>query len=196
VLPAAFLLQPEASPRRSAGLRAPNAVVATVLFVATEVMLFAAFVSAFVVVRARAGAAWPPPGQPRLPVLATGLNTLLLLASGVVVLRAAGQRRAQAIRSLRLAALLGAGFVALQGREWLRLLGHGLTMQASTYGSFFYLIVGAHALHAVIALAILVRASQRLQAGTLAAEAFAAVRVFWYFVVLLWPVLYVVVYLA
>lgn len=51
------------------------------VFLASEVMLFAALVSAFLVLRAEA-AAWPPPGQPRLPVTVSGLNTVVLLCSG------------------------------------------------------------------------------------------------------------------
>lgn len=189
-------LQPASPPRRAPALRVPSAVVGMLLFVAAEVMFFAGLVSAFVVVRAKAGPAWPPPGQPRLPVLATAVNSLFLLASGLAVAWAAGQRGARALSALRAAAVLGTVFVALQGREWAQLLAYGLTMRASPYGAFFYLIVGAHALHAVAAVCLLVLATRRLAAGTLGADAFTAVRIFWYFVVLLWPVLYGVVYLA
>ena len=68
-------------------------------------------------------------------------------------------------------------------------------MLSSTYGAFFYVIVGAHALHAIPALLALVVMLLRLRAGSLTAEAFAASRIFWYFVVLVWPVLYWKVYL-
>ena len=91
---------------------------------------------------------------------------------------------------------LGALFVAVQGVEWARLLAYGLTMRSSQYGSFFYLIVGMHAAHAVAAIAVLLHARARLARNALGADAFAAVRVFWYFVVGVWPVLYAVVYLA
>ena len=45
--------------------------------------------------------------------------------------------------------LLGAFFVVFQGAEWLALIGQGLTLTSSALGSFFYLIVGSHGLHAV-----------------------------------------------
>jgi len=68
-------------------------------------------------------------------------------------------------------------------------------LTSSNLGAFFYLIVGLHALHAVIALGILAYTWVRLQRGWLAQRQLAAAQVFWYFVVGLWPVLYAVVYL-
>jgi heme/copper-type cytochrome/quinol oxidase subunit 3 len=177
-----------------------TAVAGMLIFVATEVMFFAGLVSAFVIARSHA-LDWPPPGQLRLPVLATALNTLVLLASGALLVSAARASatvfgRPRALRRLTAAVALGAVFVAVQGVEWARLLAYGLTMRSSQYGSFFYLIVGVHAAHAVAAIAVLLRARVRLAHGALSADAFAAMRVLGYFVVGVWPVLYVIVYLG
>jgi len=90
---------------------------------------------------------------------------------------------------------LGALFVLLQGREWALLIAQGLTLQSSALGSFFYLIVGAHALHAICALGVLVYAWRRLQHGWLPPSVMGAAEVFWYFVVGIWPVIYWRVYL-
>ena len=175
----------------------PSAVMGMLIFVLTELMLFSGLISAFVIVRAGA-MVWPPPGQPRLPLEATAFNTALLLASGIALFLA--QRRffrdrEAARRPLLLAMLLGAGFVVLQGVEWVRLIREGLTLTSSSLGSFFYLIVGLHALHAVAALGVLVYTWRRLERGWLAQHQLAAAQVFWYFVVGLWPLLYAVVYL-
>jgi heme/copper-type cytochrome/quinol oxidase subunit 3 len=170
------------------------------IFVSTEVMFFAGLVSAFVIARAHT-MGWPPPDQPRLPVLATALNTLVLLASGAVLV-AAGRAapnafgRPRTLRLLTIAIALGGTFVAVQGVEWARLLAYGLTMRSGQYGAFFSLIVGMHAAHALAAIAVLAHARLRLAEHALSADAFMAVRVFWYFVVGVWPVLYVLVYLA
>jgi cytochrome c oxidase subunit 3 len=174
----------------------PSAVMGMLMFVFTETMLFAGLISAFTISRASA-VVWPPPNQPRLPFAETAFNTALLLASGValVLARRAFQRdRARARLPLVLAIGLGAGFVVLQGAEWVALLGEGLTLTSSALGSFFYLIVGLHALHAVAALGLLVSAWLRLRRGWLASSRLATAEVFWYFVVGLWPVLYAVVY--
>ena len=82
-----------------------------------------------------------------------------------------------------------------QGYEWVSLIHHGLTLTSSNYGSFFYLVVGMHGVHAVAGLIVLGRAVYRLTVGVLAPSTFGAAQVFWYFVVGLWPVLYFTVYL-
>ena len=56
-------------------------------------------------------------------------------------------------------------------------------LTSSTLGSFFYLIVGLHALHAVVALGLLVATWRRLRSGFLASSQLATAEVFWYFVV-------------
>jgi heme/copper-type cytochrome/quinol oxidase subunit 3 len=177
----------------------PSGVLAMLIFVGAEIMLFAGFVSAFTIMRASA-VLWPPPNQPRLPVEETAFNTLLLLLSGVSLFFAARRHRrgspSGARVPLALSIALGVAFVLLQGREWVSLLGAGLTLTSSALGSFFYLIVGMHALHAVVALGVLVYAWRRLQRGFLPATTLAAAEVFWYFVVAVWPVLYWRVYLS
>src|SRR5262249_16932552 len=127
------------------------------------------------------------------------LNTLVLLASGVTLLMAhraftefdSGRTK----KMLAFTLGLGAFFVVFQGHEWVRLISFGLTMTSSTYGSFFYLIVGAHALHAVAALLVLSYCALHLAHGELTQARFLTAQLFWYFVVLLWPILYILVYL-
>lgn len=172
-------------------------VLGMLIFVASEAMFFAGLISGFTIVRSGA-LVWPPPGQPRLPVEETAINTAALLASGVLLFlarRAFRSDRSRCAKWLAASIGLGAFFVAFQGVEWVRLIGFGLTLTSSTLGSFFYLIVGIHALHAVIALGLLVRIRQRLRRGWVEDGQFAAVAVFWYFVVGLWPVIYLRVYL-
>jgi heme/copper-type cytochrome/quinol oxidase subunit 3 len=178
---------------------APNAVLGVIMFIGVELMLFAGLMSAFVIVKANfAPGMWPPPGQPRLPVVATAFTTVMLLGSGVALWKAGRQFKAEpssARTMLAVSLALGAAFVGIQGVEWTRLLAEGLTMQSSPYGAFFYLIVGAHASHAVPALVVLAMMLRRLQLDELDKDTFAAGRLFWYFVVLVWPVLYWKVYL-
>lgn len=177
----------------------PSGVLGMLIFIFTEVMFFAGLISAHAIVRSQAvGEMWPPYGQPRLPVEQTALNSLALLVSGVVLVFTwfAFKRGIHAARiPLLLATLLGVAFVGLQGMEWTALLTEGLTIQSSTYGGFFYLIVGTHALHALGAIAGLIWAFKRLDDGVLTSSQLATVSAFWYFVVLVWPILYWKVYL-
>lgn len=176
-----------------------HALFGMAVFVFTEVMLFAAFISAFTIVRnAVAPGLWPPEDQPRLPFERTALNTLLLLVSGVFVMRAqrafARGGSGAASMPLTLGLVLGAAFVGLQGFEWASLIGQGLTLTSSQIGGFFYLIIGCHALHALLALGLLAVCWNGLRTGTLQRSRLAAANLFWGFVVLAWPVLWLVVY--
>lgn len=176
-----------------------SGVLGMLIFIFAEVMFFAGLISAHTIVKAQqAGGMWPPYGQPRLPVEDTAVNTAALLVSGIVLLLswfAFRRERSSARIPFALSILLGAFFVYSQGIEWVALLGEGLTLQSSSYGGFFYLIVGAHALHAVGALAAMMWAWVRLHQERLTDTQFATVAAFWYFVVLVWPVLYIQVYL-
>lgn len=170
------------------------------LFVFAEVMLFAGFLSAYAIVQGSAmPGMWPPPDQPRLPVGRTALNTLALLASGVLLFLGGRRFRragAAAAGPWMLGALaLGAAFVLFQGLEWAALLGHGLTLTSSQLGAFFYVIIGTHALHAVAAILALGWGVAAMRAGKLRESALGAIELFWYFVVLVWPLLYWRVYL-
>jgi cytochrome c oxidase subunit III len=175
-------------------------VLGTALFVFTEVMFFVGFISAFSIVQAaNPPGAWPPPGQPRLPIVETAFNTLALLASGVALF-VAGRcfrvpRPGAAERWMAASVLLGAWFVVSQGVEWVGLLREGLTLTSSQLGSFFYVIVGTHALHALAAILFMTLSWWRIRSGRLTRARLQAVQLFWYFVVLIWPVLYWKVYL-
>jgi cytochrome c oxidase subunit III len=176
---------------------APNSVIGMMIFVITEVMFFSGLISAHSIVRTTALGAWPPPGQPRLPIEETLVNTLALIASGLVLYRAHrayGSNLRAARRSLLIAMLLGAFFVLFQGAEWAALLHQGLTLTSSTHGGFFYLIIGTHALHAMVGLMALVWCYRQLVVGNLLRSQLLTVEIFWYFVVALWPILYWRVY--
>jgi cytochrome c oxidase subunit 3 len=168
------------------------------IFVISESMLFAGLISGFVILKSSA-MVWPPLDQPRLPLEATAFNTAVLLASGALLFiahKAFHRGDRESMRKPMIGALgLGAFFVAFQGYEWAQLLSQGLTLTSSSLGSFFYLIVGMHALHAIAAISLLGRATLHLRRGYLTPSLFGSAEVFWFFVVGLWPILYAIVYL-
>ena len=179
-----------------------NARLGMWMLLATETMFFGGMVGAFLVLRLNAPV-WPPPAQPRLPVGVTALNTLVLLLSSytlVQALRAArrGDRRRLVVGLARTAAL-GATFLAVQGAEWVRLVRFGLTVSAGAYGATFYTLIGTHGVHVLAALAWLALVMLAAIRGRYTAREHVGVAVcamYWHFVVALWPILYVLVYLA
>jgi heme/copper-type cytochrome/quinol oxidase subunit 3 len=177
-------------------------IIGMTLFLFTEAMFFAGLVSAHVVLRS-GQPSWPPPGQPRLPLGLTLANTVVLLASGAAVWRAAAsfpERMGAASRAMAVGAILGVIFLAVQGLEWARLVAFGLTTSSGVYGATFYALVGAHAVHVLAALVVLLIAARRMALAARgdrpddARVAFTLSRMFWLFVVGVWPVLYLVVY--
>jgi cytochrome c oxidase subunit III len=178
-----------------------NAWVAVLMFLGAEAMFFAGLIGAYIVFRVGA-AIWPPPFQPRLPIGVTGVNTVILILSAFTmrwsVKAVQTGNGAGAIRQLRLTALCGIIFLAVQGFEWLRLIRFGLTLSSSVYGGLFYTIIGFHAAHVAGALIWLLVVYRIAGTGRYTREQHVGLQtcaMYWTFVVALWPVLYGVVYL-
>ena len=183
-------------PRRLDNLR-----LALLFFMGAEVMFFAALVSALFVLRVGM-AAWPPPLEPRLPLAVTAVNTLVLIGSSVsmaAALRALRRRDRQGfVRLLVTTAALGTLFLAIQGYEWIRLIGFGLTLSSSVYGTTFYSLIGLHGVHvagALVWLVVTTLLATRARFGDGRITPVQACAMYWHFVVGLWPALFVAVYL-
>src|SRR5439155_1492695 len=84
------------------------------------------------------------------------LTLRVLLASSVTLVTAGRARRrgepARHVRWLWGTAALGALFLAVQGYEWIRLIGFGLTLASGVYGTTFFALIGLHGLHVLAAL--------------------------------------------
>lgn len=179
-----------------------NAQLAMLVIIAAEIMFFAGLIGAFLVFRF-SGQPWPPPFQPRLPVGLTAVNTLFLLASSWTMVQAQRALRrgdkGALLRFLGATGVLGTLFLAIQGFEWARLLSFGLTASSGVYASTFYTIIGAHGFHVFCGVVWLLGVIARAALGAYTAERRGAVvpcGMYWHLVVGLWPVLFVLVYLA
>lgn len=193
--------EPPAPPVRPNRPIGSNAWLGVVMFLGAEAMFFAGLIGAYLVFRVGA-ASWPPPFQPRLPIGVTGVNTVILLISawtmarGLKAVRAGDNRNL--MRWLGVTALLGAGFLLIQGYEWAQLLRFGLTVSSSVYGGLFYTLIGFHALHVLGALVWLLIILQLARRQRFSAKSYVGVQtcgLYWTFVVALWPILYGLVYL-
>ncbi|MGH7772994.1 MAG: cytochrome c oxidase subunit 3 [Candidatus Binatia bacterium] len=178
-----------------------NARLGLLMFLAAETMFFAGLIGAFLVFRL-GSTAWPPPFQPRLPVVVTGVNTVILLLSGVTMhlaLRAIRAGRLGGLEGYLLGTvLLGGLFLSIQGYEWVRLIQFGLTVSSGIYGATFYTLIGCHGLHVFGAVIWLVVVLQQARRGRFTARSHTGVEIcgmYWTFVVALWPILYGLVYL-
>jgi heme/copper-type cytochrome/quinol oxidase subunit 3 len=182
---------------------ASNGIIGMIFLLATEAMFFAGLISAYIVNRS-AALAWPPYGQPRLPIEITALNSVVLISSAVLIFFYARKFKstpptlANPRKPLVISILLGGIFVVVQGTEWIQLLGYGLTTTSSLYGAFFYLIIGAHAIHVIAGLLILLYLYFSLKnpsSHESSKDKISICSMYWYFVVGIWPLLYALVYL-
>lgn len=124
------------------------------MFLGTVTMLFAAFASAYIV--RRSGTDWQPVALPSILLLNTGV----LAVSSVVLESAAryGRRRQwkAAQPAFAGAFVLGLVFLAGQMTAWRQALAAGVYASTNPHASFFYMLTGAHAVHVVAALSVLV----------------------------------------
>ena len=179
-----------------------NAMLAIVLLLGAEIMLFTGLMGAFVLFRTT-HLVWPPPGQPMLPLAVTLINTGVLLASALTMQRACASIRegnsAGLTTNLAATAALGTAFLLVQGYEWMILIRHGMTLSSSVYGATFYTLIGCHAAHVVGAVLWLLFVLAGALRGRYSRESNTGVQVcgvYWYFVCALWVVLFGLVYVA
>ncbi len=176
--------------------------LAILILIAGETMVFAGLIGALLVYKGEAPF-WPPPGLPRLPLFVSSVNTLVLLASAATMclaVRAVHQNRQRVLRRrLLVTGALGLAFLAVQGNEWVRLVAHGLRLSSGTYGATFYTLVGFHGAHvtaAAIWLAVVAVLALRGRYNAHNAAGVELCAMYWTFVCMVWPILFVLVYLA
>lgn len=169
-------------------MRAHPLVLGVVLFLASELMFFAALFAAYFNLRANR-ALWPPPGVHLDPV-ESSFGTLLLLLSSVVMIlttRAMDRGRIRAARWWTASAVVCAtGFIALSLHGYLK---NSFTIATNAYGSIYYAMTGFHLLHVTAGIGLLAALLVGLNSRALTANHRAgaeAMTYYWHFVFIVW----------
>ena len=181
------------------------------LFIASEVMFFAAFFWAFFdaslfpnspeqPVRTEAvGGVWPPKGISIIaPFDLPLMNTLILLLSGTTVTWAhhailEGNKR-DAVRGLTLTVILGACFTAIQAYEY---FNAPFSFRENIYSSTFFMATGFHGFHVLVGTTFLLVCLFRAMAGQFKPNqhfGFEAAAWYWHFVDVGWIFLFSCIY--
>ena len=173
----------------------------TLVFLMAGVMFFAGLTGSYLVFRF-SGQVWPAPGLPALPIGLGSLSTLVILASSLLLQRAVRAMRtldaAGLRRGLAAAAGLGTTFLLVQCLQWWTLFRHGLSFAGTTYGSIFYALTGAHAVHATVGVLWLLLIAWRQREAWVSDRRQRKVEVcalYWHFVGWVWLGLYGTLYL-
>jgi heme/copper-type cytochrome/quinol oxidase subunit 3 len=128
-----------------------------------------------------------------------GLNTFVLLTSSLTAVlahqaadRGDGKKAAKLLGFTILGAVL---FLCIKSFEWSVEIGHGYTITANGFWSFYYVAAGIHAIHVIIGAIIM---------GFIAVGAYRGkelhrveiVGLYWHFVDLVWIFLFPLLYIA
>ncbi len=168
--------------------------------IVAETSLFAVFVVAYLFYLGKSLNGPYPKDVLELPIF----NTVCLLSSSITITSALRALRRGAVRRsgawFLVTIVLGLVFLAGTAREWYRLIvGHGLTIGTNLFGTTFYSLVGLHASHVMVGLAILTLLCLFAFSGALRREHLERAEIaswYWHFVDGVWVVVFTVVYLV
>ena len=128
-----------------------NAKLGTWCFLASEVMLFGALFSAYVLLRT--GAEHWPRGSEVLNVPLATLNTLILITSSVTMVMSWASLALKDFKKYRFymtsTILLALGFLVVKGFEYGTKFSHHHFPSSETFYAIYFTLTGLHGLHVV-----------------------------------------------
>jgi len=189
-------------PEAHQSARIDRSILGILLFILSEVMLFAAFFAAYFFLRVVVNPdTWPPEGI-HLPVLIAFINTVVLVSSSFTVHYALEAIKHDNRRGLKLGLgltwLLGATFLFIQINEYLHV---GFSARDGAFGSIFYSLTGLHGAHVFVGLLLLTFANIRAWRGHFGPEqknhlGVEVPGIYWHFVDIMWIIVFVAVYVV
>jgi cytochrome c oxidase subunit 3 len=177
--------------------------VGTIVWLASELMFFAALFAMYFTIRSVVGGdQWPPEGT-ELSVPFASVNTTVLVLSSVTCQLGVFAAERGDVAGLRrwfiITFLMGAFFVGGQSFEYAELVSTGTTLSSSGYGSVFYLTTGFHGLHVTLGLfaflLVLLRTYAARRFTHDQATSAIVVSYYWHFVDVVWIALFSMIYL-
>jgi cytochrome c oxidase subunit III len=173
------------------------------LFIASEVMFFAALFGAYFNAKATLPV-WPPKGYEDIlqlfpvPLIATAILLTSSLTMQWATSRIRRGDRTGLNRALAVTLILGVTFLVIQLYDYWELLTvEGFGIDSGIYGTLFYTMTGfhgAHVLGGVIGLAVILSRGLAGQFTSRHHVAVEAVHYYWHFVDIVWVLLFLVLY--
>ena len=170
-------------------------------FLASEAMLFAGLISAYLILWISRGSAFRPEWAESWPVFLTGMNTVILVGSSFTLLW--GEKNVvkglSASLPLFITTIMGATFVGVQGYEWTNLKLHENLWfnTAGTYSSTFFTLTGFHGLHVAIGVLLLFSSLIFSLRGRFTPHDHSLLEcasLYWHFVDIVWVFLFSILY--
>lgn len=133
--------------------RRGTATVGALLFVTADAMVLAAMVATYLAIKS-GSSAWPPIGVSVSTYPPTLISITAIMSAFSVqwaVFAARRQDSRNAVMAMVLTLFLG---VAMANLEWLSFTRTGFGVKAHPYGTLYYLLIGFHLVHLVLAVAM------------------------------------------
>jgi cytochrome c oxidase subunit 3/cytochrome o ubiquinol oxidase subunit 3 len=178
----------------------PNVKLAMWLFLASDVLLFGALITSYVVYRGRS-VVGPYPADV-FDIAYTSVSSFVLLASSLTMVLALAATQRGDLGRMRLwllaTAMLGMTFVGGQVYEFTSFYREGLSLSTNLFGTTFYVLTGFHGTHVVIGILMLLSLFWLSFGGRITqrnAMTVEIVGLYWHFVDIVWIVIFTIVYL-
>lgn len=171
-----------------------------VLFIVSEIMLFASFFTAYFFIRVVQGEPWMPEGQ-ELPVYVAMANSAILFSSSATMhwaLEGLKHNNRKAFKTgLVLTVILGATFLGVQISEYVHI---GFLPKDSAQASVFFSLTGIHGAHVAVGLIILLTVTRRAFKGHYGPEkdkhwGVEIPGLYWHFVDVMWIFVFTSLYI-
>lgn len=171
-----------------------------VLFIVSEIMLFASFFTAYFFIRVVQGEPWMPEGQ-ELPVYVAMANSAILFSSSATMhwaLEGLKHNNRKAFKTgLVLTLILGTTFLGVQISEYVHL---GFLPKDSAQASVFFSLTGIHGAHVAVGLIVLATVTRRAFKGHYGPEkdkhwGVEIPGLYWHFVDVMWVFVFTSLYL-
>ena len=178
----------------------PSKKLAMWLFIIADTMTFAACLVVYGFLR-NGTPDWPRPFH---SITNVAIMTFVLLTSSLTMLTGLRAARAGdksgAFRWTMITAALGLVFAVLHVREWIALIGEGMTLfknpwGTGLFGASFFSITGLHLTHVSCGLIALLAVGVRYKGGRYNADDIEILGLYWHFVDLVWMFVVPLVYL-
>jgi len=191
-------VHPTHPPEAHLSSRVDARVLGMFLFIASEIMLFGSFFTAYFFIRVvRPTPDWHDIHE--LPVFVAGLNTAILLTSSATMHWALQSikrgHRAGLKAGLVLTFCMGLTFLLTQIAEYARI---GFAPHDDSFATVFFCLTGLHGAHVFVGLTLLLFATMRAFRGHFTPEHHHGVEIpgiYWHFVDVMWIVVYTTVYI-
>jgi cytochrome c oxidase subunit 3 len=169
-------------------------------FLASEIMMFGAFIAAYVVLRMSMPAEVVEYSKEQLNIWIATFNTGVLILSSYTIVRAVNAvskgDKAHGEDMMVATAALGALFLVVKGFEYAGKFSHGIYPDHNVFFGCYFLMTGFHGIHVLVGVVLILWGAFYVKRTTPQSYAYVEnLALYWHLVDVIWIFLFPIVYL-